>query len=122
MAICTVKRAATATRRALANLRILFRPLGLTAVIVAGGLSIGNLTAGMVAPDAAPALQSELLSRNHRLHQPKPASAPTGTDGNAVELIGTIEAWPLPRQPRPQSAAPKRLDRLFSRQIVGDQQ
>lgn len=45
--------------------------------------------------------------RNTRLHQqPRPESAPVSINGEGVELLGTIEAWPA-RQPRPISAAPK---------------
>ncbi len=46
-------------------------------------------------------------SRTVRIHQPRPESAPTAPDGYAVELTGTIEFSPIPRQPRPLTAAPR---------------
>ncbi|MFO1044747.1 MAG: hypothetical protein U0941_23490 [Planctomycetaceae bacterium] len=46
-------------------------------------------------------------ARTVRIQQPRPESAPTAPDGYAVELTGTIEFSPIPRQPRPLSAAPR---------------
>jgi hypothetical protein len=61
------------------------------------------------------ALAPRTPARNQRLHQqPRPASAPTAPGGYAVELTGTIEPFPIPRQPRPASAAPRRLDAILS--------
>ncbi|MEI8381970.1 MAG: hypothetical protein WCJ09_17705 [Planctomycetota bacterium] len=46
-------------------------------------------------------------ARTVRIQQPRPESAPTAPDGYAVELTGTIEFSPIPRQPRPFSAVPR---------------
>jgi len=59
--------------------------------------------------------QKSIPVKNTRLNQqPRPASAPTAPNGYAVELTGDIEFCPPPRQPRPISAAPSRLDELVS--------
>jgi hypothetical protein len=54
------------------------------------------------------------VTNTRLLHHPRPASAPTAPDGHAVELTGFIESCRPPKQPRPLSAAPKRLDVLIS--------
>lgn len=76
------------------------------AIATVGGIVISELKAAtgewtsLTVPIGAPI-------RNTRLHQqPRPVSAPAAVTGDAVQLIGTIESWPV-RQPRPISASPK---------------
>jgi hypothetical protein len=91
----------------------------LTAVLV----SVGSITVAAIGQSVAS--QGEWISlsrsetgtpiRNSRLNQhPRPASAPVSSAGNPAMLTGEIEPWPAPRQPRPLSAAPKRLDGLVT--------
>lgn len=91
----------------------------LTAVVV----SVGSITIAAIGQSVAS--QGEWISlsrsetdapiRNSRLNQqPRPVSAPVTCNGDPARLTGEIEPWPAPRQPRPLSAAPKRLDGLVT--------
>ena len=86
--------------------------------VVAGAFACVTLGRSVAAPGEWITLSGQKVGvpvRNKHLHQqPRPASAPTAPDGHAVELTGTIESCQPPRQPRPLSAAPRRLDLLVS--------
>lgn len=84
-----------------------------TAMLLASAIGIGQTLAGSGDWTADPETEESLVAVERIIHpQPRPASAPTSPNGNAIELMGTIEFWPLPRQPRPLSAAPNRLDEI----------
>lgn len=90
------------------------RSLSVGVMISFACVSIGTSIAGTGEWSTAPGSKAQ-PTRNMRLRQqPLPPSAPVSAVGNAVELTGTIESWPAARQPRPVSAAPKRLDALIS--------
>jgi len=81
------------------------------AMLLAGAIGIGQTLAGSGDWTADPELVASIAAVEKVLPpQPRPASAPTSPNGNAIELMGTIEHCPPPRQPRPLSAAPSRLD------------
>ena len=94
------------------------RPFSGTLLRPAGAFAGMALRQSAAAPDKDVSLTRQRAGvpiKNKHLHQqPRPASAPTAPDGHAVELTGTIESCPPPRQPRPLSAAPRRLDVLVS--------
>lgn len=84
-----------------------------TAILLASAVGIGQTLAGSGDWTSDPETERTLVAVERILHpQPRPASAPTAPDGHAIELMGTIEQCPLPRQPRPLSAAPNRLDEI----------
>lgn len=87
--------------------------IGVATILLASAVGIGQTLAGSGDWASDPETVRTLVAVEKILHpQPRPASAPTAPDGHAIELIGTIEQCPLPRQPRPLSAAPNRLDEI----------
>lgn len=91
----------------------LSRAAGLVTVAVVAAAAIGQSVAGMGEWKSVTDQELVLATRTSMPRQPRPASAPTGSNGHAVELLGTIESVPPLRQPRPVSAAPRRLDHLI---------
>ncbi|MBS0201968.1 MAG: hypothetical protein JSS49_03650 [Planctomycetes bacterium] len=92
---------------AIRNLKLVtvrFVVAGAIAIAACAGVAIGqsNLQTGV------PVRTPRVPVRTTLFRQPRPASAPTGSDGHAVVLKGTIE----PCQPRPTNAPPRRLDAI----------